>query len=106
MRRSEATPPQVPGWAGLSPRARTMVSGAARALLSMAEGASDFRPLCRYVFADGRVVREQRQQASWHSGPVWFLTLVDDAGAPVPGADWTAEEIARYLSPSPARVPA
>lgn len=104
--RSEATLSPVPGWAGLSPRGRTMVAGATRGLLSMADGTSDFRPLRRYVLPDGRVVREARQQTSWHSGPVWFLTLVDESGAPVPGADWTAEEIAQYLAPAREPVPA
>lgn len=72
----------------------------------MADGTSDFRPLRRYVLPDGRVVRETRQQTSWHSGPVWFLTLVDESGAAVPGADWTPDEIAQYLAPAREPVPA
>ena len=96
----------MPGWAGLSPRGRTIVTGAARGFLSLVDGTSDFRPLRRYVLPDGRIVREVRQQTSWVRGPVWFLTLVDEHGAAVPGADWTADEIADYLAPAREPVPA
>ena len=53
----------------------------------------DGSPLEKYKLKDGTWVYEVIQACPWSSGPVIFLTLVDEQKQRIPSLDWPQEEI-------------